>query len=152
MMDGLAGQYEPTLQTDWAMEFMTENKDNPFFCFVSWGPPHTPYDQHLPKYSYKAAAMTDAGLPEASTYGGRGGHWRGVVKGDHKLVIGSKGHPTYLYNLKDDPREQTNLVSSADCKAVKTDLLAEYKKWKTKTSDPFPAEPTNVKCSYPDPA
>ena len=37
-----AGEYEPTLQTDYAIDFMTANKDKPFFCFVSWGPPHGP--------------------------------------------------------------------------------------------------------------
>ena len=36
------GEYEPTLQTDYAIDFMTANKDKPFFCFVSWGPPHGP--------------------------------------------------------------------------------------------------------------
>jgi arylsulfatase A-like enzyme len=35
--------YEPVLQTDLAIEFMKKNKNNPFFCFLSWGPPHTPY-------------------------------------------------------------------------------------------------------------
>jgi arylsulfatase A-like enzyme len=37
------GQYEPTLQTDLAIDFITQNKDHPFFCYLSWGPPHTPY-------------------------------------------------------------------------------------------------------------
>ncbi|MCK5172011.1 MAG: sulfatase-like hydrolase/transferase [Planctomycetes bacterium] len=40
---GTPGDYEPTFQTDLAIDFMTENKDKPFFCYVSWGPPHTPY-------------------------------------------------------------------------------------------------------------
>jgi arylsulfatase A-like enzyme len=38
-----AQKYEPTLQTDLAIEFMKKNRTNPFFCFLSWGPPHTPY-------------------------------------------------------------------------------------------------------------
>jgi len=38
------GEYEPSFQTDLAIDFITENKDRPFFCFVSWGPPHTPYN------------------------------------------------------------------------------------------------------------
>jgi len=38
------GDYEPTFQTDLAIEFMTANRDRPFFCFLSWGPPHTPYN------------------------------------------------------------------------------------------------------------
>ncbi len=35
--------YEPTLQTDLAIQFMKRNKDRPFFCYLSWGPPHMPY-------------------------------------------------------------------------------------------------------------
>ncbi|MEN8128512.1 MAG: sulfatase-like hydrolase/transferase [Planctomycetota bacterium] len=279
LMSGLVNQYEPTLQTDWAIDFMTENKDRPFFCFVSWGAPHGPYSQHTGEFSYnasdvvtrpnvssgnvaaaqgiladyyahctamdhefgrlmdfldqqgladntlvvftsdhgegvkshgidhknypweeswhvplimrlpgkikpgmivdnsissadlmptlvslcglkatttctgtdKSAALTDAGMPEESIYGGRKGNWRGVVKGDYKLVIGSKGKPTNLYNLKDDPYEQSNLVKKADYSTVKGDLLAEYAAWKTKTNDPFPVTPPNAENFYPDP-
>ncbi len=38
------GQFEPTFQTDLAIDFMKENKNRPFFCYLSWGPPHTPYN------------------------------------------------------------------------------------------------------------
>jgi arylsulfatase A-like enzyme len=37
------GRYEPTFQTDLAIDFIKQNKGRPFFCFLSWGPPHTPY-------------------------------------------------------------------------------------------------------------
>jgi len=37
------GDYEPTFQTDLALDFIKQNKNRPFFCFLSWGPPHTPY-------------------------------------------------------------------------------------------------------------
>jgi arylsulfatase A-like enzyme len=36
-------RYEPQLQADLAIEFMKKNREKPFFCYVSWGPPHTPY-------------------------------------------------------------------------------------------------------------
>ncbi len=36
--------FEPAFQTGLALDFMKENKDKPFLCFVSWGPPHTPYN------------------------------------------------------------------------------------------------------------
>ena len=36
--------YEPILQTDLALDFMEKNKDNPFCCYLSWGPPHTPFN------------------------------------------------------------------------------------------------------------
>jgi len=35
--------YEPTYQADLAMSFMKRNRTHPFFCYLSWGPPHTPY-------------------------------------------------------------------------------------------------------------
>ena len=38
------GQYEPTFQTDLAINFIKQNKNQPFFCYLSWGPPHTPYN------------------------------------------------------------------------------------------------------------
>ena len=35
--------FEPTYQTDKAIEFIERNKSNPFYLYLSWGPPHTPY-------------------------------------------------------------------------------------------------------------
>ena len=35
--------FESTYQADLALEFMRRNREKPFFCFLSWGPPHTPY-------------------------------------------------------------------------------------------------------------
>ncbi len=35
--------YEPTLQTDLAIRFMREHQQDPFCCYLSWGPPHTPF-------------------------------------------------------------------------------------------------------------
>ena len=40
---GLDPYYEPTLQTDLAIDFMRRNQAQPFACFLSWGPPHTPF-------------------------------------------------------------------------------------------------------------
>ena len=36
--------YEPSLQTDLAIDFMRQYQDQPFCCYVSWGPPHTPFN------------------------------------------------------------------------------------------------------------
>ena len=47
--------YEPKVQTDLAINFIEQNKKHPFFCFVSWGPPHTPYNDHPPEFSYNSA-------------------------------------------------------------------------------------------------
>ncbi len=37
--------YEPVAQTDLAIEFLRKADDRPFALFLSWGPPHDPYDQ-----------------------------------------------------------------------------------------------------------
>jgi arylsulfatase A-like enzyme len=49
--------FEPVLQTDLAIEFMKKNKANPFLCFLSWGPPHTPYKPPKKFNTYKAGKM-----------------------------------------------------------------------------------------------
>ena len=38
----MTGTYEPDYQTDIAVEFIQQNRQGPFYLFVSWGPPHTP--------------------------------------------------------------------------------------------------------------
>ncbi|MFG0334243.1 MAG: sulfatase [Maioricimonas sp. JB049] len=35
--------YEPTFQTDLAIDYMRKHQDRPFACYLSWGPPHTPF-------------------------------------------------------------------------------------------------------------
>ena len=35
--------YEPALQTDLAIDFMRRQAGRQFVCFLSWGPPHTPF-------------------------------------------------------------------------------------------------------------
>ncbi len=37
------GTYEPDVQTDIAIEYLRQNRDRPFALFMSWGPPHNPY-------------------------------------------------------------------------------------------------------------
>ena len=42
--------WSPEHETDKAIEFMEENKDKPFSLFISWNPPHPPYDKVPQKY------------------------------------------------------------------------------------------------------
>lgn len=42
--------YEPEIQTDLAMEFVDQCGDDPFCLFLSWGPPHDPYDEVPDRY------------------------------------------------------------------------------------------------------
>jgi arylsulfatase A-like enzyme len=45
--------YEPTVQTDLALDFMKDHQqnhgENPFTLFLSWGPPHDPYEPWPPE-------------------------------------------------------------------------------------------------------
>jgi arylsulfatase A-like enzyme len=43
--------YEPVEQTDLALEFLRQDDGRPFCLFLSWGPPHAPYDQVPEEYS-----------------------------------------------------------------------------------------------------
>jgi len=54
------GGYEPVGQTDLAVEFLRQADSRPFCLFLSWGPPHAPYDQVPEQYRslYDAASLT----------------------------------------------------------------------------------------------
>ncbi|MCG9127219.1 sulfatase [Candidatus Poribacteria bacterium] len=41
--------YEPDFQTDKAIEFFKDYADDPFCLYLSWGPPHNPYE-HVPEH------------------------------------------------------------------------------------------------------
>ena len=51
-------EYEPAVQTDLAMNFIDHNRTRPWFCYLSWGPPHTPYGE-VPS-EYKTYTVTEA--------------------------------------------------------------------------------------------
>ncbi len=51
-------EYEPAVQTDLAMSFIEHNRMRPWFCYLSWGPPHTPYAE-VPS-EYKTYTVTEA--------------------------------------------------------------------------------------------
>jgi arylsulfatase A-like enzyme len=40
--------YEPDFQTDQAIQYCREHVDEPFCLYMSWGPPHNPYE-HVPE-------------------------------------------------------------------------------------------------------
>jgi arylsulfatase A-like enzyme len=62
-------QYEPDGQTDLAIQFMKENKDRsePFALFLSWGPPHDPWDANNVPPDY-AELYRDVKLPKRPNY------------------------------------------------------------------------------------
>jgi len=52
--------YEPVGQTDLALEFLRQRDERPFCLFLSWGPPHDPYNQVPDDYKrlYNPDALT----------------------------------------------------------------------------------------------
>ncbi len=52
--------YEPHVQTDLAVSFLRRQRSGPFALYLSWGPPHDPYDQVPDEYRqlYAADAVT----------------------------------------------------------------------------------------------
>lgn len=51
-------EYEPTVQRGLAENFIGNNKTRPWLCFLSWGPPHTPYAE-VPE-EYKTYTVTES--------------------------------------------------------------------------------------------
>ena len=49
--------YDALVQTDLAIDYMKSHKDNPFCLFLSWGPPHDPYN--VVPLEYKARIPVD---------------------------------------------------------------------------------------------
>lgn len=45
--------YEPLVQTDLAIDYIKKNKDKPFCLFMSWGPPHDPYNEVPNEYKQR---------------------------------------------------------------------------------------------------
>lgn len=72
--------YEPAFQTDLAIDFMSRNREGPFACYLSWGPPHTPFrppqshdlyepDEIIPRANVPAAHRERAMKELAGYYG-----------------------------------------------------------------------------------
>ena len=63
--------------------------------------------------------------------------WRGIVtRGGWKYVC-YEGSQWMLYNLKEDPYEQVNLVNNFEYKLKRIELLNLLKQWLDKNDDPF---------------
>lgn len=43
-------KYQPIVQTDMTLRFLEQPRQEPFFCVLAWGPPHTPYDEIPRRY------------------------------------------------------------------------------------------------------
>lgn len=61
--------------------------------------------------------------------------WRMVVRGLDKLVINRAGEITHLFNLGEDPYEQSNLLASRARRRSQDELLALLRDWQRRTQD-----------------
>ena len=66
---------------------------------------------------------------------GTAAEWRAVVRGFEKLVMDLNGEVTHLYNLADDPEENTNLVLDSSAQLTRDALVALARNWMRRTGD-----------------
>lgn len=58
VMTEVLNRYEPEFQRELAEDFIRNNRSRPWLCYLSWGPPHTPYNE-VPS-EYKTYTVTAA--------------------------------------------------------------------------------------------
>ncbi len=63
------------------------------------------------------------------------GEWRMVVRGYDKLVIRPQEEATRLYNLADDPAEETDLAHDREHELTRDSMLALARQWMRKLGD-----------------
>jgi arylsulfatase A-like enzyme len=96
---------------------------------------------HFPLYL--AGAGLDIALPGGKTYSWRGFPSTSLRRGPWKMIHFHEDDAVALYNLEDDPGEQSDLASELPEKAA--ELRAELAAWQKATGAPIPSEP-NPEC------
>jgi len=66
---------------------------------------------------------------------GMPGEWRAVIRGYDKLVIRPQEEATRLYNLADDPTEETDLAHDREHELTRDSMLALARQWMRKLGD-----------------
>ncbi len=77
-------------------------------------------------------------LPDAVYAEGRiglPGEWRMLVRGYDKLVLHPREEATSLYNLADDPAEETDLAHDREHELTRDSMLALMRQWMRKLGD-----------------
>lgn len=87
--------YEPVAQTDMAMEFIEERRSEPWCLYLSYGPPHDPYDQVPDEYLdlYDPDGLPLRGNVPESVRQQRGQGWRADP---YQVTAGYYAHITAL--------------------------------------------------------
>ncbi|MDO8684251.1 MAG: sulfatase [Armatimonadota bacterium] len=107
--EGVLPGYQPVAQTDLAIRYIKEHKDNPFCLFLSWGPPHVPNvapDEYI--NMYKPADIKQSPNVE--------GDYRGIIAKCYGQVTSIDDQVGRLMKTLDDAgiAEDTILVFSSD--------------------------------------
>ncbi len=63
------------------------------------------------------------------------GEWRAVIRGYDKLVIRPQEEATRLYNLAEDPSEETDLAHDREHELTRDSMLALARQWMRKLGD-----------------
>ncbi|MFO7958922.1 MAG: sulfatase [Candidatus Brocadiia bacterium] len=71
--------------------------------------------------------------------------WRGVRTDRYTYARWSDGSGWVLYDNREDPFQQTNLIDDPDAREVRAELEAELQRWLERTNDPFPPWPELVR-------
>ncbi|VGO18171.1 sulfatase family protein [Pontiella sulfatireligans] len=58
-MTEVLNRYEPEFQRELAETFIQSNRERPWLCYLSWGPPHTPYDEVPAEYQIYSVSESD---------------------------------------------------------------------------------------------
>ena len=63
------------------------------------------------------------------------GEWRAIIRGYDKLVLRPQEEATRLYNLADDPAEETDLAHDREHELTRDSMLALCRQWMRKLGD-----------------
>ena len=89
---------------------------------------------HYPLYLQGKGLTID--VPGGKTYSWRGFPSTSLRRGDWKLIEFHETNAVALYNLRDDPGEQSNLATTMP--QIAAQLRAELDAWQEKTNAPVP--------------
>ncbi len=79
--------YEPDHQTDLALDFISQNKNDPFALFLSVGPPHDPYEQVPEKWKAKYNIEELEWKPNVKSLIFENGGWPWYKKEPNKEIL-----------------------------------------------------------------
>jgi arylsulfatase A-like enzyme len=111
--------YEPITQTDLALEFLRNDDERPFCLFLSWGPPHAPYQMVPDRYREHYDPESIELRPNAEPIPPERSHI-GSDLDPHETLAGYYAHITAL----DDQLER--LLDGLDAAGISQETIVTY--------------------------